>query len=318
MPKPSKQGAARKANMAAAQAVLEHNSDQETLEKSLLESQARLHNAQQQIASLESALSDKVAACSELSVSLQEAEMKSEEYLSQTAEQKARYQSLYKELRLERQRAKRANSKKANLEQQVSLLKAAALSQSHELKDMSVKAQKAIDSLLQLETQNSTLNNKLSQCVTNLRAEMQHCQNKLHVLQSNLSESKSLSSKLKKQVNRAKETRKRAVASAQQKQQKLSSVYHLLHKGVYTEKTRNLVRFLVKAGCLRHSVSDVIHAVLQSAGITTIGTISRTTVSRIIAEGYIAAQIQLGYELGNAPSMYFISDTNYVTLYLYY
>jgi hypothetical protein len=48
----------------------------------------------------------------------------------------------------------------------------------------------------------------------------------------------------------------------------------------------------------------VIHAVLKSAGITTIGTISRTSVSRIIAEGYIAAQIQLGYELGNTDSMY--------------
>jgi len=48
----------------------------------------------------------------------------------------------------------------------------------------------------------------------------------------------------------------------------------------------------------------VIHAVLKSAGITTIGTISHTSVSCIIAEGYIAAQIQLGYELGNTDSMY--------------
>jgi chromosome segregation ATPase len=237
MPKPSKQTAARRANWAAAQAVLEQNSDQETLERTLLESQAQLQTAQQQIASLESALSDKVAACSELSVSLHEADMKSEEYLSQLAEKKAQYQSLYKELHLEQQRAKCANSKKGNLEQQVSLLKAAALLQSHELKNMSVKAQKAIDSLLQLENQNSTLNNKISQCVTNLQTEMQHCQNKLHVLQNKLSASKSLSSKLKKQVNQAKESQKQAVASAQQKQQKLSSVYHLLHKGVYTEKT---------------------------------------------------------------------------------
>ena len=163
MPKPSKQTAARRENWAAAQAVLEQNSDQETLERNLLESQAQLQTAQQKIATLESALSDKVAAFSELSISLHEADMKSEEYLSQLAEKKAQYHSLYKELCLERQWAKRANFKKANLEQQVSLLKAAALSQSHELKNMSVKAQKAIDSLLQLENQNSTLNNKVSQ-----------------------------------------------------------------------------------------------------------------------------------------------------------
>jgi len=48
----------------------------------------------------------------------------------------------------------------------------------------------------------------------------------------------------------------------------------------------------VKAGCSRHCVNDVIHAVLKSAaGITTIGTISHTSVLCIIAEGYIAAQI---------------------------
>jgi hypothetical protein len=83
MPKPSKYIASRKANLAAAQAVLEENFDKKTLEQTLSESQTELHNAQQQIASLESALSDKVAACSELSLFLQEAEMKSEEYLSQ-------------------------------------------------------------------------------------------------------------------------------------------------------------------------------------------------------------------------------------------
>jgi chromosome segregation ATPase len=304
MPNPSKYTASRKANLAAAKAAIEQNSDQKVLDKTLLESQAKLHNAQQQIASLESALSDKVAACSELSMSLQEADMRSEEHLSQLAEQKARYQSLYKELRLERQWAKRACTKKGNLEQQISLLKAAAFSQSHELKNMSVKTQTAINSLLQLESQNSTLKNKLSQCMKNLQTEMHHCQDRLNVVQKKLSDSQNLSSKLKKQVNRAKEIRKRAVANAQQKQQKLSAVHHLLHKGVYTETTRNLVRFLVKAGCSRHCVNDVIHAVLKSAGITTIGTISRTTVSHIIAEGYVAAQIQLGYELGNTDSMY--------------
>ena len=205
MPKPSKHSAARKANLATAQAVIEQNSDQETQENALLEFQAKLHNAQQQIASLESALSDKVADCSELSMSLQEADMKSEEHISQLTEQKAQYQSLYKELHLERQQAKWASTKKGNLEQQISLLKAAALSQSHELKNMSVKTQTAINSLLQLENQNSTLKNKLSQCMKNIQTEMHHCQNWLNVVQKKLSDSRNLSPKLKKQVNRAKE-----------------------------------------------------------------------------------------------------------------
>jgi hypothetical protein len=77
------------------------------------------------------------------------------------------------------------------------------------------------------------------------------------------------------------------------------------------------VHFLVKAGCSRHYINDVIHVVLKSAGVTAIGTISHTTVSRIITEGYIAAQIQLGYELGNAKSMYIIHDKGVQTC-LYY
>jgi hypothetical protein len=121
--------------------------------------------------------------------------------LSQPAEQKAQYQSLYKELHLERQWAKWANTKKGNLEQQISLLKAAALSQSHKLKNMSVKTQAAINSLLQLENQNFTLKDKLSQCMKNIQTEMHHCQNRLNIVQKKLSDSRNLFSKLKKQVN---------------------------------------------------------------------------------------------------------------------
>ena len=70
MPKPLKQSTTRKANWTTAEVAIKENSDQETLEKALLESKAKLHNAQQQIASLESALSDNVANCSEHSISL--------------------------------------------------------------------------------------------------------------------------------------------------------------------------------------------------------------------------------------------------------
>lgn len=85
--------------------------------------------------------------------------------------------------------------------------------------------------------------------------------------------------------------------------QKEHTTHNLLSKGVYTEATRNLICLLVKAGCSRGYVGEVIQAVLKSAGITAIGNISRTTVSRIITEGYYAAQIQLAYEMQNAESM---------------
>jgi hypothetical protein len=242
MPKPSKHTASRRANLAAAEAVIEQIPDQEILERTLLESQTKLYNAQQQIASLESVLSDKVAACSELSLSLGETEMKAEEYLSQISEQKAQYQSLYKELRSERQRSKQAITKKGLLEHRIALLKAAALSHSHELKSASDNAYKA-NSVLQLEKQNSSGKNKLSLCAQNLQEQMQACQNRLNAVQKQLSDSRSLSFKLKKCVDRAKDVHDCAVLKAHQKQQRLSSVHHLLHKGVYTEKNTKSCAF---------------------------------------------------------------------------
>ena len=86
------------------------------------------------------------------------------------------------------------------------------------------------------------------------------------------------------------------------------SVHRLMSKGVFTEETWNIVRLLVRAGCSRNYVNQVIHEVLKSAGIQTIGKISRPSVSRIIQEGFYAAQIQLGYELQNAESMTFSAD----------
>jgi hypothetical protein len=81
-----------------------------------------------------------------------------------------------------------------------------------------------------------------------------------------------------------------------------------MNKGVFTEETCNIVRLLVKAGCSRNYINEVITAVLHSAGITSVGSISHTSVARILREGYFAAQIQLGYEMKNARSMTFSAD----------
>ena len=59
-----------------------------------------------------------------------------------------------------------------------------------------------------------------------------------------------------------------------------SRFHTLLHKGVYTEESRQLIRFLVQAGCAREHVGKVIQAVLASAGITVKGNPSRRTVTR--------------------------------------
>jgi len=52
-----------------------------------------------------------------------------------------------------------------------------------------------------------------------------------------------------------------------------------MQKGVFTEETCNVVCLLVKAGCSRNLVGEVISAVLKSAGITGVDSISHTSVS---------------------------------------
>ena len=85
-------------------------------------------------------------------------------------------------------------------------------------------------------------------------------------------------------------------------------MHHLMNKGVFTEETRNVVQLLVKAGCSRKYVNEVISSVLQSAGITPVGTISPPTVAYIVHEGYFVAQIQLGCKIESTKNMTFGAD----------
>ncbi len=80
------------------------------------------------------------------------------------------------------------------------------------------------------------------------------------------------------------------------------------HKGVFTQKTRNLVHFLSQSGCSANRINEIITAVLKTAGITVVGSISRPSVTRIIREGYFASQIQLGHEMKMAETMTFSAD----------
>jgi len=113
---------------------------------------------------------------------------------------------------------------------------------------------------------------------------------------------------LLKSSSQFKAVKEQAIASVKAKLLKEKSVHHLMNKGVFTEETRNVVRLLVRAGCSWNYINEVISAVLHSAGIDTIGTVSRPSVARILCEGYFAAQIQLGYEMQNAKCMTFSTD----------
>jgi len=81
------------------------------------------------------------------------------------------------------------------------------------------------------------------------------------------------------------------------------STHSLLHKDVYTQETWNLVHLLVKASRSKEYISAVITAILKSAGIMTKGSISYQMVSCILTEGYVASQIQLGFEMAEAETL---------------
>ncbi|KAF8804887.1 hypothetical protein BYT27DRAFT_7225149 [Phlegmacium glaucopus] len=94
-----------------------------------------------------------------------------------------------------------------------------------------------------------------------------------------------------------KESSKTGICVALNKVIKEKSVHKLLHKGVYTDETHSLVRQLAHAGCSQSKVGHIITAVFH-----------RRSVNRMIKEGYLAAQLQLGHEMVNAESMTFSAD----------
>ena len=131
---------------------------------------------------------------------------------------------------------------------------------------------------------------------------------RLEMANSKLAALQKEASHLQKSVACASGVKYHAVAAAKAKVKKEISMHHLMNKGVFTEETRNVVQLLVKAGCSRKYVNEVISSVLQSAGITPVGTISSPTVARIVHEGYFVAQIQLGYEMESTKNMNFSAD----------
>ena len=89
-------------------------------------------------------------------------------------------------------------------------------------------------------------------------------------------------SKLHKVCYRATQVKKCAVETAKAKVIQQKSVHHLAHKGVFTQETRNLVHLLSQSGCSANQINEIITAVLKTADITMVGSISRTSVARII------------------------------------
>ena len=166
--------------------------------------------------------------------------------------------------------------------------------------------------ITKLMKMNEQLQTELSQSVTTwssrTEALTEAAQSKLLSSDTRLKMAQKEVSKFRKAFFRATQIKEHAVETAKAKVVQKKSIHHLSHKGVFTQKTCNLVHFLSKSGCSANRINEIITAVLNAAGIAVVGSISQPSVTRIIREGYFAAQIQLGHEMKMAETMTFSAD----------
>jgi len=264
-----------------------------------------LQAANSRIEELEQLLADKDLECRQLQSELDISNQKLKGHQDNSALWKMKHEKTYHELRMQRQTTKRGQEKLIRLQEQLEIFKTAEKEASKQFLRGSRESHQA---LLSLKKENESLRNELSVSVARWTSQLEKTHVKLATSNLDLRTLREKASKLRKTVVRSKAQKEQAILAVKKKILNQLSAHQLKHKGVFTEETRNVVRLLVKAGCSRNYISEVISAVLKSAGITTVGTISRPSVSRILREGYFAAQIQLGHEMKNAESMTFSAD----------
>ena len=264
-----------------------------------------LQNARQRIKELELKLMQKDEEFNDLYSNLEQSNQKLSKCEADMSLLKSKQEKTYHDLRMQCQTAKHGQVKVSQLEKQIDILQKAETEGSARFLLGSRQSSQALASLTKV---NEGLRSELSKSMSKWTLQIKKTQSKLDDSNLNLKALRNEASILRKTVVHCKNSKELAIAAVKEKILQKKSVHHLMHKGVFTEETRNVVRLLVKAGCSRNYINEVISAVLKSTGITTIGTISQPSISQVLHEGYFAAQIQLGHEMMNAESMTFSAD----------
>jgi len=274
-------------------------------EGALAKCQNQLAEAMSEIETLTSELSKAQNECTRL-VKLQD---KSKETIhdlkSQVLAAKRHQQDTYQELRNERRVHQCVTKCKAVLDKEIAKLKA---SQVEEIKDLEKKSAISSERLSNIVTANEHLQNELSTAISQFTSQLDLVRQKLKFTRSELSGSKTEIYSLKCKAIRASQSRAKIIQKTRDKVTKERTTFYLLQKGVFSQETRNLVRVLVQANVSYKNIMHVIESVLATAGITAVGRISPRSVSRIVKEGYIAACIQLGYEMQVTEALTLSSD----------
>jgi len=263
----------------------------------------QLFEAIQQTHQLENLLAEKEIKYNALRAELQRSDDLVNKLREEVGLWRAKHKEIYHSLHMQRQATKRGLSKQGLLEAQIDILKEADAKLSAQLSQGSQDSKIAIDSLLKV---NEHLQSELSQSISTWTSRLEFIKSKLQMSDTKLKGAQKDVSRLHKVCCRATGVKEHAIEKTKTKVSQQKSVHYLMKKGVFTEQTRNLVHLLAKAGCSGNYINEVIVAVLQSAGIETVG--HMPSVTQIIREGFFAAQIQLGHEMKIAQSMTFSAD----------
>lgn len=288
---------ARKQNLAISRPTAMAVKDQNNKEQCMDDLRGKYKEALQKIVQLNELLMVERNRAATLQDALGKERLKVSALEEKLDNERTRSKGFYSELRVARRSLQRGKKKKESLQDQMNILRSAALESSKKHKDTLSSANHAIESLIRIEKENEGLKSDLSLCFECSIAQAKTCGQELRKAKKELSKCKKQVYRLKGCCKLAASKRETAVTRAEAKVLKQRSVHKLMNKGVYTEDTRNLIRLLVKAGCSRDYIGEVLKAVLKTAGITAIGSPSQRTVSQVLVEGWIASQIQLGYEM---------------------
>ena len=235
-----------------------------------------LSDARSHIKELELALQEKDNKCIQLQHSLEKAKAKLLKLEAEAALWKLKHKNTYRELRTQRQKVNRGQERLDQLEVQVAMLKKAE----EEATALYEKEEKQSNRALELlQKENKGLQSELSTSLGKWTSELETSRSKLAGSFSKIKNLTKEHSHLQKSLARSKKSKEKAIAAVKDKLTKQLSVHHVKSKGVITEDTRNVVRILVNAGCSRNYISEVIYTVLKSAGITTVGTITRPSIT---------------------------------------
>ena len=275
----------------------------ESLQGSLEECQRAQSLAQIEISELKNTLESEQAQASRDSILLIQEKAKNTELSKELARSLEKISMLRKQLHVEKQGRKRASVQKDKLTQLNNSLKVNEQALTSHMSNMSREMAGLLNMLDRKEVEKTKLQLESAKDLGLYQTELNLARQKFDIAQGKLRDEKKNVTALKKSNKQLIEQHNKSLLA-----QSKAKYHHLMHKGVYAESTRQLVRFLVKAGCTRDKIASVIHEVLKIANVQAVGKISQRSVSRMIIEGFFASQMQLGHEMQKANSLTLSAD----------